>query len=118
MSRVKRGKVTKRRHKKLLKQAKGYWGQRKNVYRRVHETVLRAMAYAFKGRKLKKRSMRSLFIIRISAAVGQHNMNYHTFMYGLKLAHIELDRKMLSQIAVADPVVFTQLVAYVQKNVA
>jgi len=110
MSRVKRGTVTKRRHKKLFKQSKGYWGQRKNVYRRAHETVLRAMAYAFKGRKLKKRSMRSLFIVRVSAAAQQHGMPYRDFIHGLKQAQIELDRKMLSQIAIADPVAFAAIV--------
>lgn len=115
MSRVKRGTVTRKRHKKLFKQAKGYWGQRKNVYRRAHETVLRAMAYAFKGRKLKKRSMRSLFIVRVSAAVQQHGMTYRDFIYGLKQAHIDLDRKMLSQIAIADPSSFAALVNHVRE---
>jgi len=111
MSRVKRGIVTKKRHKKLLKRAKGFWGQRKNVYRRAQETVLRAMAYAFTGRKLKKRTMRSLFIVRISAAAQLNGMSYNAFMHGLKEAHIELDRKMLSQLAIAEPTIFAQLVA-------
>ena len=110
MSRVKRGIATKKRHKKLLKQAKGYWGQRKNVYRRAHETVLRAIAYAFKGRKQKKRSMRSLFIVRISAAVRPYGMNYHTFMHALKKANVVLDRKMLSQLAAVQPDVFAKIV--------
>ena len=69
MTRVKRGTVTKKRHKRLLKQTKGFWGQRKNIFKRAHETLLRAWAFAFKGRKLKKRDMRSLFISRITAAV-------------------------------------------------
>ena len=68
MTRVKRGIVTKRRHKKIMKAAKGYWGQRKNIFKRARETVLRAMAFAFKGRKMKKRDMRGLFISRIKAA--------------------------------------------------
>lgn len=114
MSRIKRGKVTRRRHKKLFKQAKGFWGQRKNVYRRARETVLRSMAYAFKGRKVKKRSMRGLFIIRISAAAKTHGMNYHTFMAGLKSANVALDRKILSQLAIAEPGIFAQLVALAQ----
>jgi large subunit ribosomal protein L20 len=111
MSRVKRGMATRKRHKKLFKQSKGFWGQRKNVYRRAHETVLRAMAYAFVGRKLKKRSMRNLFIIRISAAAKMRGISYNQFMSGLKQAHVELDRKMLSQLAIAEPAIFTQLVA-------
>ena len=110
MSRIKRGKVTRRRHKRLFKQAKGFWGQRKNVYRRAKETVLRAMAYAFKGRKVKKRSMRGLFIIRISAGAKAHGMNYNNFIAGLKAANVALDRKMLSQLAIAEPAIFAQLV--------
>lgn len=114
MSRVKRGIVTKKRHKRLLKQAKGFWGQRKNVFRRAKETVLRAMAYAFKGRKQKKRSMRGLFIVRISAAVRPFDLSYSVFMHGLKKAQIELDRKMLSQLAIAQPDVFAKLVDIVR----
>ncbi len=114
MSRVKRGIVTKKRHKRLFKQAKGFWGQRKNVYRRAKETVLRAMAYAFKGRKQKKRSMRGLFIVRISAAVRPFNLSYNAFIHGLKKANIVLDRKMLSQLAIAQPVVFEKLVDIVR----
>ncbi len=110
MSRVKRGVMTRKRHKRWTKQAKGYWGQRKNVVRRMRETVLRAMAFAFKGRKLKKRSMRQLFIVRISAATREHGMSYNVFMSGLKKAGVVLDRKMLSQLAIAEPQAFAQLV--------
>lgn len=110
MSRVKRGVMTKKRHKRLFKRTKGYWGQRKNVYRRAQETSLRAMAYAFKGRKLQKRSMRGLFIVRISAAVRQHGMSYNEFVHGLKKAQVDLDRKMLSQLAIFEPKAFAQLV--------
>jgi large subunit ribosomal protein L20 len=109
MSRVKRGLATKKRHKKLLKQTKGFWGQRKNIFRRAKETLMRAMAFAFKGRKLKKRDMRALFISRIGAASVQNGISYNKFMHGLKLAKIELNRKMLSQIAVFDPKVFSKL---------
>lgn len=111
MTRVKRGVVTKKRHKKLLKQTKGYWGQRKNVFKRAHETLMRAMAFAFKGRKLKKRDMRGLFIARISAAVKEHDMAYNQFIHGLKDANVSLNRKMLSQLAIYDPEIFEQLVA-------
>ena len=112
MTRVKRGIATKKRHKKLLNQAKGFWGSRKNLFKRAKETVLRAMAYAFKGRKLKKRDMRSLFIARIKAAAEQHGTKYNLFMHGLKKSHIMLNRKMLSQIAIFDNQVFTQLIKY------
>ena len=118
MSRVKRGTVTKKRHKRLLNQAKGYWGQRKNVYRRAKETVLRAMAYSFKGRKLKKRSMRNLFVIRVSAAARVHGMSYSDFIYGLKLAKIDLDRKMLSQLAIFEPEAFAQIATRVREQIA
>lgn len=115
MTRIKRGTNTKRRHKKLLKQAKGFWGQRKNIFRRAHETLIRAMAFAYVGRKLKKRDMRGLFITRIGAAAKQHGLSYSQFMHGLKLAGIELNRKMLSQIAIFEPEAFTQLVALSKK---
>ncbi len=110
MSRIKRGKVTRRRHKRLLKQTKGFWGQRKNVFKRAKETLMRAWAYAFKGRKLKKRDMRALFISRIKAASRVHGMSYNVFIHGLKKANVNLNRKMLSQLAIYDPEVFTKLV--------
>lgn len=110
MTRVKRGIVTKRRHKKLLKETKGYWGQRKNIYRRAHETLLRAMAFAFVGRKLKKRDMRGLFITRIKAAAEAHGTKYSLLIHGLKKANIQLNRKMLSQIAIFDRPVFAKIV--------
>jgi large subunit ribosomal protein L20 len=116
MTRVKRGVATKKRHKRLLKQAKGYWGQRKNIIRRAKETVLRAMAFAYKGRKLKKRDMRSLFITRIGAASRHHGLTYNRFMFGLKKANIVLNRKMLSQLAIFEPVAFMQLVGLAKKH--
>ncbi len=115
MSRVKRGVVTKRRHKRLLKQTKGFWGQRKNIFKRAKQTLMRALAFAFTGRKLRKRDVRSLFIVRINAAVKTHGWSYSTFMHGLKKAHIGLNRKMLSQIAVYDPAVFGQIVEQVSR---
>lgn len=110
MTRVKRGVVVKKRHKRLLKQTKGYWGQRKNVFKRAKETLLRAMAFAFKSRKLKKRDTRALFIARISAACKQRGVKYNRFMHGLKLAQVPLNRKMLSQLAIYDSQIFDQLV--------
>ena len=111
MTRVKRGIVTKKRHSRLLKKTKGFWGQRKNIIRRASETLLRAMAFAFKGRKLLKRDMRALFITRIKAAANQHDMSYNAFIHGLKKSHVELNRKMLSQIAYCDAPVFEKLVS-------
>lgn len=115
MSRVKRGTVTKKRHKKLLKQTKGYWGQRGNVFMRASETLKRAMAFAFKGRKLKKRDMRGLFIARIKAATNTQGVSYSRFISGLKQAKVELNRKMLSQLAICEPQAFAQLVSLSQK---
>ena len=114
MSRVKRGVVTKVRHKRLLSLAKGYWGQRKNIFRRAKETVLRALAFAYVGRKLRKRDFRSLFISRVKSAVEARGTKYSKFIYALKLAHISLNRKVLSQMAIFDPkgfdTVFSRLV--------
>ncbi len=115
MTRVKRGIVVKKRHKRVLKQTKGYWGQRSNIFKRAKETLLRAMAFAFKGRKLKKRDMRALFIARISAAAKQHGLSYNKLISGLKKANIALNRKMLSQLAIFDPEVFGQLVKIVKE---
>jgi large subunit ribosomal protein L20 len=114
MTRVKRGTVVKKRHKRVLKLSKGYWGQRSNIFQRAKETLLRAMAFAFKGRKLKKRDMRALFIARISAAAKEHGLSYSSFIAGLKNANIALNRKMLSQLAVLDPETFGQLVKLVK----
>lgn len=110
MSRVKRGMATKKRHKRLLKHTKGYYGQRKNVFCRAKETLMRAWAYAFHGRKLKKRNMRTLFIVRINAAARTFGYSYSTFIANLKKSNIVLNRKMLAQIAVFEPTVFEKIV--------
>lgn len=115
MTRVKRGTVVRKRHKRWMKAAKGFWGQRKNIFRRVKETLLRAMAYAFKGRKLKKRDMRALFISRISAATKAEGLPYNKFIFGLKSAQVQLNRKMLSQLAIYEPKAFSQLVSLARK---
>ncbi len=117
MTRIKRGVITKKRHKKILKQTKGFWGQRKNVFRRAKETLLRAMAFATKGRKLKKRDMRSLFITRIGAAARTEGLSYNQLINGLKKAHVELNRKMLSQIAIHEPSVFSQIAGLAKTHV-
>jgi len=109
MTRVKRGTVVKRRHKRLLKKAKGFWGQRKNIFKRAKETLMRSMAYAFKGRKLRKRDMRALFITRIGAAAREHGSSYSSFIHGMQKSGVALNRKMLSQLAIYEPAAFKQL---------
>ncbi|MCK4499176.1 50S ribosomal protein L20 [Candidatus Babeliales bacterium] len=118
MSRVKRGVVTGRRHKRLLKQTKGFWGQRKNVFRRAKETLLRAMAFAFIGRKKKKRDFRVLFIKRLNAACRQHGLAYSKFIKAANDFGTKLNRKMLSQMAIFDPKAFTALISLVKKEIA
>ncbi len=110
MTRVKGGISTKKRHKRLLKQAKGFWGQRNNIFKRAKETVMRSLAYAYHGRKLRKRDFRALFVTRIKAAAVQNDMSYSTFIHGLSEANILLNRKMLSQLAIYEPAAFTALV--------
>jgi len=110
MSRIKSGKVTRKRHKRLLKKTKGFWGQRKNIFRRAKETLMRSMAYAFKGRKLKKRDFRALFVSRISAASEKNGISYSKFIGGLKRANVGLNRKMISQLAIFEPKIFSMLV--------
>ncbi len=115
MTRVKRGVVVKKRHKRLLKQTKGFWGQRKNIFKRAKETLMRAWAYAYRGRKLKKRDMRALFISRIKAASRINGLSYNRFIYGLKKENIQLNRKMLSQLAITEPKAFSKLAQMVGK---
>ena len=115
MSRVKSGVVTKKRHKRLLKQTKGYWGQRKNVFKRAKETLLRAMEFSFIGRKLKKRDFRALFIARISAACKRNGLSYSVFINSLNKLSIKLNRKMLSQMAILEPKAFEQLANMAKK---
>lgn len=114
MSRVKRGVMTKKRHKRLLKQASGYWGQRKNIFKRAKETVLRALSFAYVGRKLRKRDFRSLFISRVKAAVEARRSKYNIFIYKLKLAQVKLNRKVLSQIAIFDSNAFDAIFNFVK----
>jgi len=108
--RIKRGTTVKRRHKKLLKLAKGYRGGRSKLYRQARQAVIHAGSDAYRGRKEKKRTNRSLWIIRINAALGKHDISYSQFMGKLKTKNIELDRKILSQIAIEEPEVFEKLI--------
>ncbi len=110
MSRVKRGVTKKARHKKILKMAKGYRGRAKNCFRVAIEKVEKAMKYSYRDRKVRKRDFRALWIQRINAAVREQGMIYSTFINGLKLAKIDLDRKVLSDLAVKEPAVFNEIV--------
>lgn len=110
MARVKGGVVTRRRHKKILKMARGYRGMRSRGFRAANEQVLHSLRYATIARKLKKRDFRRLWIQRINAGSRQHGLSYSRFVHGLKLAGIELNRKMLAELAVHDPAAFGQVV--------
>lgn len=110
MSRVKRGMTTHARHKKILDMAKGYRGRNKNVFRVAVEKVEKGLQYAYRDRKAKKRSFRSLWIQRINAATRIHDMTYSRFISGLMKAGVELDRKVLADIALKEPEAFAKLV--------
>ena len=109
MPRAKGGSKTRQRRKKVLKKAKGYVGGRRKLYRTAKETVLRAGAFAYSGRKQKKRLARSLWIVRINAACRQAGLSYSVFMAALKKAGVTLDRKILAEIAATDPAGFAKL---------
>jgi large subunit ribosomal protein L20 len=110
MARVKRGVVARARHKKVLKQAKGYYGARSRVYRVAVQAVTKAGQYAYRDRRQKKRVFRQLWIARINAAARQNGMSYSRFINGLKKASVEIDRKILADIAVHDKNAFSALV--------
>ena len=110
MSRVKRGVIAHARHKKILNMAKGYRGRNKNVFRVAVEKVEKALQYAYRDRRAKKRNFRSLWIQRINAATRLHDMTYSRFISGLNKAGIELDRKVLADIALKEPANFAKLV--------
>ena len=109
MPRVKGGVVTRRRHKKVLKQTKGHRGTRHSLYRRAHESLLKALSYSYRHRRERKGDFRRLWIVRINAAARQEGLSYSRFMDGLKKAGVEVDRKMLADLAVRDPATFSQL---------
>ncbi len=110
MARIKGAMHTRKRHKKILKLAKGYRGGRSRLFRTANEAVMKAMSHAYVGRKLKKRDFRQLWIARINAAARANGMNYSTMMNGLKKAGININRKMLAEIAVSDAAAFASLV--------
>ena len=110
MARVKNGAVTKARHKKVLKEAKGYFGSKHRLYKTAKEQLMHSGQYAFRDRKQKKRDFRKLWITRINAACRQNDISYSRFIEGLTKAGVEINRKMLSEIAINDPKMFTELV--------
>ncbi len=110
MARIKGALATRKRRNKMLKLAKGYWGAKSKHFKMAKQAVLKSGNYAFAGRKLKKRDFRSLWITRISAQCKAEGINYSRFMYGLKKSGIELNRKMLSELAISDPNAFSSLV--------
>lgn len=118
MARVKRGVMVRKRHKKLLNQAKGFRGSRSRHYKVAHEAVMKALAYAYRDRRHRKRDMRRLWIIRINAAARLHGLSYSRLINGMKTAGIDIDRKMLADMAVRDPAAFGSVVKQIQAATA
>ena len=118
MARVKRAMMTRKRRNKIMKLAKGYWGSKSKHYKMANQAMMKSLTYAYTGRRLKKRDFRRLWITRISAACKANGMNYSTFMHGLKLADIQIDRKMLSELAVNDKAAFAQLIELAKGKLA
>ena len=118
MARVKGAMMTRKRRNKILKMAKGYWGSKSKHFKMANQAVMKSGVYAYVGRKRKKRDFRRLWITRISAACKLNGMNYSTFINGLKKAGIEMNRKMLAELAVNDKAAFTQLTETAKKALA
>lgn len=118
MARVKRAMMTRKRRNRTLKLAKGYWGSKSKHFKMAKQAVMKSGVYAYAGRRMKKRDFRQLWITRISAACKANGMNYSTFMHGLKLAEIQIDRKMLAELAVNDKAAFTQLTELAKAKLA
>ncbi|QSX06137.1 50S ribosomal protein L20 [Sedimentibacter sp. zth1] len=114
MARVKRAVNAKKNHRKILKLAKGYYGAKSKHFKMANQAVMKSLTYAYVGRKLKKREYRQLWIARINAATRANGISYSKFIYGLKQNNIEINRKMLSEMAIYDPAGFTQLVELVK----
>jgi len=116
MARVKRGVTARRRHKKILKRAKGYRGARSKIFRVANQAVMRALMFSYAHRKLRKRDFRKLWIARINAAARQNGLSYNRFINGLKKAGVEINRKMLADLAVNDTQAFSDLVEIAKSN--
>ena len=110
MARVKGAVMTRKRRNKVLKLAKGYWGAKSTHYKMANQAVMKSLTYAYVGRKRKKRDFRQLWITRINAACKLNGMNYSRFMHGLRLSGIDMNRKMLSEMAIHEPEAFTALI--------
>ena len=110
--------MTRKRRNKVLKMAKGYWGAKSKHFKMANEQVMKSLTYAYISRRLKKRDFRQLWITRISAACKQNGLNYSTFMHGLKLAGVEINRKMLAELAVNDNAAFVALVELAKSKLA
>jgi len=117
MARVKRGVTAKKRHKKVLKKAKGYYGARSRVYRVAKQAVIKAAQYAYRDRKQRKRQFRALWILRINAAAREHGLSYSRFINGLKKTNIEIDRKILASLAIHNKDAFAAIVDKVKVSI-
>ena len=118
MPRVKRGVATRRRKNRMLRQAKGYYGARSRLIKTAREAVEKGWKYAYRDRKQRKRQMRALWIASINAAAREHGLSYSRFMDGLKRANVEIDRKVLAQLAVSDPKAFSELAELAKSQAA
>jgi large subunit ribosomal protein L20 len=118
MPRIKRGVQARKRHKKILKQAKGYYGARSRVYRVAKQAVIKAAQYAYRDRKQRKRQFRALWIVRINAAARLNGLSYSRFMNGMKKANIALDRKVLADMAIFDKPAFAKLAEMAKEKLA
>jgi large subunit ribosomal protein L20 len=116
MSRTKGGTVTRRRHKKILKMTRGQWGTKHRLFRRANEAMMKSEWYAYRDRRNRRRDLRRLWIARINAGARLNGMSYSRLMHGLKQANVELDRKILADIAVRDSVTFASLVALAKQG--
>jgi len=116
MPRAKGGVVTRRRHKKILKLAKGYWGRKSKIFRPANQQVLKSLSYAYRDRRARKREFRRLWIVRINAAARQNGISYSRLMAGLKRAGVEVNRKMLADLAVNDAKAFSELVNVAKRS--
>jgi large subunit ribosomal protein L20 len=117
MARIKRGLMRHKRHKKIVEKAKGYWGRKKNVFSRAHEQVMKAGQYAFRDRRAKKRDFRRLWIARITAACTECDIKYSQLIHGMITQGIQVNRKMLSELAIADMPAFKAIVAQAKTSV-
>lgn len=116
--RVKGGTVTRRRHKKIIKMTKGQWGTRSKLFRRANESMMKSYWYAYRDRRVRRREFRRLWITRINAATRANGMSYSQFIHGLKKADVQLDRKVLADLAVREPAAFTQVVEVAKEALA